>query len=277
MQVSQIHDLTTGKSKKIEYIRFPLRLGKDVFTYGEITPKTEEKFVKLMLAFKQFLELYEVDDYMVCATSAMREAHNGADIAKRVYYNVGLRIRIIDGQEEGSIISHAIDAYIGNGDYLHVDVGGGSTEFSIIRQKRKIAGHSFRMGSVRQLSDEKTKVIFAKMSNWLQLHLPSDVSEISMVGTGGNIKKLCELATGSKGNTLSADLLMEISENIASHSYEKRIKHFNMNADRADVIVPASKIYMEALSQVKAKEVVVPDVGLKDGMILHLCHKHRDG
>ena len=105
MQVSKVLDVEQYHSKKIEYIRFPLRLGQDVFSYGEITPKTEEKFVKLMLAFKQFLELYEVDDYMVCATSAMREAHNGLSIAKRVYYNVGLKVNIIDGEEEGNIIN----------------------------------------------------------------------------------------------------------------------------------------------------------------------------
>ena len=116
MQVSKVIDFDSLQTKKIEYIRFPLRLGQDVFTHGDIPPKTEEKFVKLMLAFKQFLELYEVDDYLVCATSAMREAQNGNSIAKRVYYNVGLRIRIIDGQEEGNIIGQAINPYLDEGD-----------------------------------------------------------------------------------------------------------------------------------------------------------------
>lgn len=273
MQVSKVLDANQYLVKKIEYIRFPLRLGQDVFNYGEITPKTEEKFVKLMLAFKQFLELYEVDDYMVCATSAMREAHNGASIAKRVYYNVGLKINIIEGEEEGNIINRAIFPFLDNGHYLHIDVGGGSTELGVISQREKTAVRSFRMGSVRQLSPDKEEKTFDKIGQWIDKYLPTDGQPVRIIGTGGNIKKLSEIATGTKGN-LSAEELITTSDYIAQFSYEERMRKFNMNPDRSDVIIPASRIYRNVVAMAKSSEIIVPDVGLKDGIIMSLCQKY---
>jgi exopolyphosphatase/guanosine-5'-triphosphate,3'-diphosphate pyrophosphatase len=274
MQVSKVVDAERFAFKKIEYIRFPLRLGHDVFAHGEITPRTEEKFVKLMLAFKQFLELYEVDDYMVCATSAMREAHNGLHIAKRVYYNVGLRINIIDGEEEGNIINKAIFPYLDNGSYLHIDVGGGSTELGIIVNQEKVAVRSFRMGSVRQLPAAQQEAAFGRMRDWLRAHLPAEEAQgIRMVATGGNIKKLAELA-GSNRYAFGMDEVQRISDHVALFDYDDRMKRFNMNPDRADVIVPAANIYLQVARMAGASAFVVPDVGLKDGIIISLCQKH---
>jgi exopolyphosphatase / guanosine-5'-triphosphate,3'-diphosphate pyrophosphatase len=273
MQVSQVLDVEQYLAKKIEYIRFPLRLGQDVFSYGEITPKTEEKFVKLMLAFKQFLELYEVDDYMVCATSAMREAHNGLSIAKRVYYTVGLKVNIIDGESEGNIINKAIFPFLDDGNYLHIDVGGGSTELGIISHREKTAVRSFRMGSVRSLPLDKEEKTFEKMKEWTQKYLPQDGRPIRVVATGGNIKKIVEIAGGTN-STISAAQLIATSELIAKFNYADRVRKFNMNPDRADVIIPAATIYKNVVQMANASEIIVPDVGLKDGIIMGLCQKY---
>ena len=276
LQVSTVKDWETKKVKSLEYIRFPLRLGKDVFNTGEITPPTEEKFVKLMIAFKQFLELYEVKDYMVCATSAMREAHNGQQIANRVYYAHGVRIQIIDGNEEGNMIVNAIGDLIGDQLSLHVDVGGGSTEISLLKNKERIAVKSFRMGSVRQLDDEKKERNFEKIALWLERYLPPYYDELKAVGTGGNIKKLYELSKTHSKRSIDITELSSISHKVASMSYEERVKDLGLNPDRADVIVPASEIYLRIFKMAGVQQVLVPDIGLKDGIIKTLMRKHSN-
>jgi len=275
-QVSKVIHTEKRKLKKIEYIRFPLRLGKDVFETGEISRKTEEKFIRLMIAFKQFLELYEVDDYMICATSAMREAHNGELIANRVYYSEGLRIQILDGAKEGEIISSSILNFLNGGLYIHIDVGGGSTELSLIDDKKRIAVHSFRIGSVRKLDEEDKIRTFRKMKHWLEDHLPADTIVENSIGTGGNIRKLYELTDHpNKKKVASYEELERISEWITQHSYEDRISELSLNADRADVIVPASEIYLKVMKMAGAQRMFIPDVGLKDGMIELLMKKHE--
>ena len=273
-QVCTVVDWDKKQTKKIEYIRFPLRLGKDVFEKGEIGPLTEERFVKLMIAFKQFLELYEVEDYMVCATSAMREAHNGQQIANRVYYSHGLRINIIDGSEEGEIITQAADKYIGSGLYLHIDVGGGSTELSLLRDRERVAVKSFKIGSVRQLDEEKKEQTFEKMSQWLSKYLPLRHKTMKAIGTGGNIKKLYELSKTPNKKPISLKELEKVVQLVNRYTVEERMSELNMNADRADVIAPASEIYLRVMEMAQVNQIVVPDIGLKDGIIKTLLNKH---
>ena len=276
LQIAVVASWENAKIKNLEYIRFPLRLGKDVFNIGEISPPTEERFVKLMIAFKQFLELYEVEDYMVCATSAMREAHNGEQIAKRVYYSHGVRIEIIDGATEGSIITNAISDYVDEGLCLHIDVGGGSTELGIIKGKERMAVKSFRMGSVRQLDDENKARTFAKMNDWLEKNLPLGYKTIQAVGTGGNLKKLYELAKTPSKKPISYASLEAVSQMVAGLTYEQRVADLGLNTDRADVIVPASEIYLNVMKMAQAKQIIVPDVGLKDGILKTLFNKHAE-
>ncbi|MFT6961368.1 MAG: exopolyphosphatase/guanosine-5'-triphosphate,3'-diphosphate pyrophosphatase [Flammeovirgaceae bacterium] len=276
LQISAVVDWENATLKKMEYIRFPLRLGKDVFETGEITPPTEERFVKLMIAFKQFLELYEVQDYMVCATSAMREAHNGKLIAKRVYYAHGVQIQIIDGALEGEIITNAVEKYIENGLYLHIDVGGGSTELSIIQNKERVAVKSFRMGSVRQLDEEKKERVYEKINDFLTKNLPIQREYFKAVGTGGNIKKMYELVSPGNRKAVLLKELQKTREIILAHTYEERISKLNMNADRADVIVPASEIYLKVMEMAQVNQMIVPDVGLKDGILQTLFKKHAE-
>lgn len=274
-QVSKVIDHKKRKLKKIEYIRFPLRLGKDVFSTGEISRITEEKFIRLMIAFKQFLELYEVDDYMICATSAMREAHNGELIANRVYYSEGLRIQILDGAKEGDIISSAILPFLSDGLYLHIDVGGGSTELSLLYQKKRIAVQSFRMGSVRRLEEQDKTRVFRKMKHWLEDHFPVGEPLTGGIGTGGNIRKLYELSNeSSKKKLVAYEELLRVSNWISSFSYEDRMSELSLNSDRADVIVPASAIYLKVMEMAGVKQIFVPDVGLKDGIVELLMRRN---
>lgn len=274
-QVSKVINREKRKLKKVEYIRFPLRLGKDVFAHGEISRKTEEKFIRLMIAFKQFLELYQVEDYMICATSAMREAHNGELIANRVYYSEGLRIQILDGAKEGEIISSSILPFLNGGLYLHIDVGGGSTELSLIENKKRIAVHSFRMGSVRRLDEEDKIRTFRKMKHWLEDHIPINKVLENSIGTGGNIRKMFELIEGpTKKKIASVEELRKVHDWVQSYSYEERISELSLNPDRADVIGPAAEIYLTIMEMAGATSMFVPDVGLKDGIIELLMQRN---
>jgi exopolyphosphatase/guanosine-5'-triphosphate,3'-diphosphate pyrophosphatase len=271
LQISNvISDSKDTYFKKVEYVRFPLRLGSDVFTYNKITAKSEEKFVKLMQNFKNFIDLYEVDDYMACATSAMREATNGAEIAQRVYYNIGLKIHIIDGIKEAELINKSIINYISEGNFLHIDVGGGSTELNVYVNKKKMASRSYQLGSVRGFDPILFRENFTQIRDWLreQPFLPHQ--PIFSVGTGGNISKLFELSEVKKDNYVNVSELEKIAARIEKMSYEDRLLHLKLNHDRADVIVPASKIYIGIMKLAGVKDIIVPDMGLKDGIIISL-------
>ncbi|MCS7004239.1 MAG: phosphatase [Cytophagales bacterium] len=261
--------------KKVEYIRFPLRLGADVFTFGKITQKNEEKFVKLMQNFKNFVELYETDDYMACATSAMREASNGEEIALRVYYNIGLKINIIDGQREAELINKSIYNYIQDGNYLHIDVGGGSTELNVYVNRQKINSKSYPLGSVRHYSEETFFYQMKEIREWLSAQPFLPLIPVIGIGTGGNINKLFELTEKKKGNRVKLKHIEQTANCIANMSLEERLFKLKLNHDRADVIVPASRIYLEILHMVGAKEIIVPDMGLKDGIIISLYENFK--
>ncbi len=260
--------------KKMEYVRFPLRLGHDVFSTNRISDKSKEKFKKLMRAFKLLLELYEVDDYMACATSAMRESENGAILAKEVKEEIGLAIEIIDGQREAELINTAIRSYLGTKTYLHIDVGGGSTELNVYHEGKKIKTRSFKVGSVRILEHYDLPIVWSDMEQWVKEHVRGDMGKVTAVGTGGNISKIFELAKLKPHRLMSLKKMGEVKTMIERHSLEERIYKLQMNPDRADVIIPASSIYMSVMEWAKAKYMFVPEVGLKDGMMLHLFERN---
>lgn len=260
--------------KKLEYIRFPLRLGHDVFTLGYISDKSREKFRKLMKAYKLLLELYEVDDYMFCATSAMRESENGFDLAKQVEEEFGVHINIIDGHVEAELINKAIVSYLQNDTYLHIDVGGGSTELNLYAHGKKIKTRSFKVGSVRVLEHHDSPVMWDDMERWVKEHVSKDLGKITAVGTGGNISKIYELARLKPGKLLSIKKMKDIRSMVEGLSLDERIYKLQMNPDRADVIVPASNIYLQVMEWARAKNMLVPEVGLKDGIMLHLYEKN---
>jgi exopolyphosphatase / guanosine-5'-triphosphate,3'-diphosphate pyrophosphatase len=270
-QVSTVLDNSpTLLFKKLEYVRFPLRLGHDVFSTGRISSKSIEKFKKLMNAFKLLVELYEVDDYMFCATSAMRESENGPELVDDIRDNLGITINIIDGNREAELINRAISSYLTEKTYLHIDVGGGSTELNLYTGGKKIKTRSFKIGSVRVLEHNDSPVMWEDMERWVKENIKKSYGKVTAVGTGGNISKIFELARQKPGKTVSIKKVKEIRTMIESYSIEQRIYQLQMNPDRADVIVPAADIYTKVMEWAHASSILVPEVGLKDGIMLYL-------
>ncbi|HYI77128.1 MAG TPA: phosphatase [Chryseolinea sp.] len=260
--------------KKLEYVRFPLRLGHDVFSTGRISSKSAEKFKKLMKAFRLLIELYEVDDYMFCATSAMRESENGADLVTAVQEEIGIFINIIDGNREAEFINRAISSYLSTKTYLHIDVGGGSTELNLYFNGKKIRTRSFKVGSVRVLEHNDSPIMWQDMEHWVKENIKKSYGKVTAVGTGGNISKIFDLALSKPGKTISIKKVKQIRDMIDSYSIDERIYKLQMNPDRADVIIPASNIYLKVMEWARATSILVPEVGLKDGIIFHLYEKN---
>ena len=260
--------------KKTEYLRFPLRLGQDVFKRGIISEQTAAKFLKLMTAFKYLIDLYEVRDHIAVATSAMREASNGMALVDEVFRVCGLKIQIIEGGIEAEILSKAIIPVIDDGNFVHIDVGGGSTELNVYSGKERIASKSFNIGSVRKLSSEGKAALFDSMKMWyadLQSNL--SLKSVGAIGTGGNINKLYSLANVKGDSVMSIFEMEAIRAYISAYTVEQRVSHLMMNPDRADVILPASEIYLKIMKMIGATNMYVPGVGLKDGLVYNLYEK----
>lgn len=261
--------------KKLEYVRFPLRLGHDVFTTGRISAESQVKFRKLMKAYKLLLELYEVHDFMFCATSAMREAENGQLLVNEIFEELAIPIHIIDGNREAELINRAIHSYLTDKTYLHIDVGGGSTELNLYTAGKKVKTRSFKIGSVRVLEHNDSPLMWQDMEKWIKEHVKKDLGKVTAVGTGGNISKIFELARVRPGKTMSLKRIRDIRTTIERFSMDERIYKLQMNPDRADVIIPATDIYIKVMEWAHASSILVPDVGLKDGMMLLMFEKNK--
>jgi exopolyphosphatase / guanosine-5'-triphosphate,3'-diphosphate pyrophosphatase len=260
--------------KKVEYVRFALRLGHDVFNDGEISPESEVRIFKLLNAYKLLMDLHEVKDYLICATSAMREAGNSHAVITRIHQILDMKIHIIEGTKEAELINDVVVQALDNANYLHIDVGGGSTELNIYVNREKIASRSFKIGSVRTLENKEKEGDWEKMKKWICSNIDVKNAKITAVGTGGNISKLFNISPNHEGETsMTYDELKRLKEYVSSFTYEERINKLRLNADRADVIVPAAQIYLSAMKWAGAKNIIVPDLGLKDGIIKMVYEK----
>ena len=273
MQISSVLDSEVNNFKKVEYVRFPLRLGHDVFTEGRISEFNEDRMVKLMLVYQMLMELHEVEDFMACATSAMRESENGIEVRDRIAQRTGIFIHVIDGKREAELTNNVVVKSLDNGQYLHIDVGGGSTELNLYIDKVKINSKSFKLGSVRLLEGKESKGAWKAMEKWIKENIHPDMP-VKTVGTGGNINKLFDLSSKLTEKSASLEEIRRMKEYIASFSLEDRVNKLMLNPDRADVIVPAGDIYISAMEWAGATEMQVPDVGLKDGIIQLLYEKY---
>ena len=227
-----------------------------------------------MKAFRLLIELYEVEDYMFCATSAMRESENGAELVKEVEEEIGITINVIDGNREAEFINRAIISYLSEKTYLHIDVGGGSTELNLYANGKKIKTRSFKIGSVRVLEHTDSPIMWQDMEHWVRENIKKSYGKVTAVGTGGNISKIFELASSRPGKTISIKKVKQIRDMVEGFSIEERIYKLQMNPDRADVIIPASNIYLKVMEWARATSILVPEVGLKDGIIFHLYEKN---
>jgi exopolyphosphatase/guanosine-5'-triphosphate,3'-diphosphate pyrophosphatase len=256
--------------KNLQLLRFPLRLGKEVFSQGKISLETGDKFLKLMSTFKNLIDLYEVVDYCAVATSAMREAGNGLELNQRIKSEIGLNIQIISGKEEAGFLNKAIMPVLLDKAYIHIDVGGGSTELNLIQGKQLVESCSFKIGSVRQLKTKERAAIFASIKEWIRSTSFYKKKNVIGIGTGGNMNRLYNLANNASKMAISYAELKALRAYVAEFTYDQRMSILKMNPDRADVIVPASEIYLRVLKEMGCDQILVPKVGLKDGLIYEL-------
>ncbi len=261
--------------KKISYTRIPLRLGMEVFETGIISEKKAEEFRKSVLAFKLIAEVFNVTELRACATSAMREAKNGIAIQKMIKKETGVPIEIIDGDEEANIIfsSFLLVDYDFNKSFIVIDVGGGSTEISIFYQGEKNNSKSFRIGTIRMIKEKVQSNIWTKITAWLNKNLKKD-TEYVVFGTGGNINKIHKLLGKKKNEPIPTKELIELSTDLESLNIAERITKYQLKSDRADVIFPASQIFIKIIKQLNCHELFVPKIGLSDGMIHQMDMKY---
>lgn len=254
---------------KNSIVRVPIRLGEDSFTVGEISSKNVKRLTRAFKAFKQIMKVHEVSRYRAYATSALREASNTPWVLDKIKEKTGISVEVIDGRKEAKIISTNRDLQninIRNKTFLFVDVGGGSTEFSIIRNGELLASKSFKLGTVRLLNDLVPDRVWKEIKKWVVGHT-KEYKKIAVLGTGGNINKLVKLTSTKEGKPLSLVALSSIYHQLQSLTYEERILQFELNPDRADVILPATRIYLRAMGWCGATRIYIPKAGLADGMI----------
>ncbi len=264
------------KFKKVMMLRVPLRLGFDVFSIGELSEKKVDKLRRLMKAFRQLMKIYDVDDYRAYATSAMRDARNGRMIIKKIEKDTGIRIEIIDGQEEARMIynNHIECMEDRQGNYMYVDVGGGSTEINLLTNGELVWSVSYNIGTVRMLSNAVKEGTWQQMEEEL-MKVTEGVAAINIIGSGGNINKLFRLADkkDKKLQRLPVSSLQTVYDVLKPLTPEERVEAFSLKQDRADVIVPAAEIFLKIAEVVHAEYIYVPVIGLSDGIIDNLYAK----
>jgi len=260
--------------KKTSLVRVPIRLGAEVFLDGKISENSANRMVDAMTAFKLLMKTHNITRFRACATSAMREASNGRQVAEAIEKKSGLSINIIDGNDEAAIIASTDLKNLIQDDkvFLYVDVGGGSTELTVFANGKNVASKSFKLGTVRLLEDRVDESIWGEMELWIKKEL-KDYKHVSMIGSGGNINSIFKKSGKKLGKPLSYLYLSSYYELMKSLSYEERITELDMNPDRADVVIPATRIYLSAMKWSKAKNVYVPKIGLSDGIVKSLYNE----
>lgn len=265
---------------KVLMLRVPLRLGFDVFDIGKISEKKEKNMIRLMKAFRHLIKIYDVKHCRACATSAMRDAKNGMDIIKQIEKKTGVHIDIIDGQEEAKIIynNHVEHMEDQKGNYMYVDVGGGSTEINLLSEGQLVCSRSYNIGTVRMLNNAVKDSEWERLKNDLA-ELAKSYPQTNIIGSGGNINKLYRLADkkNKKKMTMQVSVLQELHTRLKALSLEERMEQFGMKPDRADVIIPAGEIFLTIASIIGASYIHVPVIGLSDGIIdeLYLQNKNN--
>ena len=265
---------------KVLMLRVPLRLGFDVFDIGKISEKKEKNMIRLIKAFRHLMKIYDVKHCRACATSAMRDAKNGMDIIKQIEKKTGVHIDIIDGQEEAKIIynNHVEHMEDQKGNYMYVDVGGGSTEINLLSEGQLVCSRSYNIGTVRMLNNAVKDSEWERLKNDLA-ELAKSYPQTNIIGSGGNINKLYRLADkkNKKKMTMQVSVLQELHTRLKALSLEERMEQFGMKPDRADVIIPAGEIFLTIANIIGASYIHVPVIGLSDGIIdeLYLQNKNN--
>lgn len=259
----------SSRIKKQLFVRIPLRLGKDVFALGKISKERQRMMMHMMKGFKQFMELYNVEHFRACATSAMRDAENGKKVMRRIEKETGIKLEIIPGAEEAQLLCNNLveNTESGVGNFAYVDVGGGSTEISLLHDGVLAESHSFNIGTLRMLAGAVTPEERNAMCRMLEKYA-EDFPGTKIIGSGGNINRLFRLAKikGDSRSLLVATLKQLYAE-LAPLSLEERMEQFKLKDDRADVIIPAAEIFLLVARSLKCEDILVPNISLADSIV----------
>jgi exopolyphosphatase/guanosine-5'-triphosphate,3'-diphosphate pyrophosphatase len=257
--------------QKLSLVRVPIRLGEDVFNDGIISDEKKNQFVKTIKAYKLLMDIYQVKDFRAIATSAMREARNGNEIANLIKKETDIDISLIDGKMEADLIFSTIytQNINKNDSYLFIDVGGGSTEITIFNQGKRVESKSFKIGTVRLLQNKVEEQNWEELDDWLNNVVNSE-KDIKAIGTGGNINRYFKLSRNNHLEPVKLKVLKELYEDLNALTTEERTEKYRLRYDRADVIVPAGKIYLTILEKCGIDEIIVPKIGLSDGIVYYL-------
>ena len=268
--ISNVTEYKDGSTDftKMTLVRIPLRLGFDVFKDGIIGEKKRRKLVNTMKTYALLMDIYDVESYKACATSAMRDATNGPEILKQIQEEAGIDISIISGKEEANIIyeTHIAENLVEGKSYLYIDVGGGSTEVTLFADKHTIFKESFNIGTIRLLNDAVTDEQWEYMKQFIKTHT-KPYAPIEAIGSGGNINKVFSISKRKEGKALTLDLIKDYYKELSMLSVEERTHLYKLRTDRADVVVPALHIYISVMRWAGADRIYVPKIGLADGLI----------
>mgnify|MGYP003593208338 FL=1 len=263
--------------EKASLIRIPIRLGDDVFKTGTISENRIENLLKTLKAFNMLIDVYKPVDYIACATSAMREAENNIHVLERIKKETGILVKVIDGMEEAIMVC-SIDNLVIQDKYsfsVYIDVGGGSTEISVLKNHVLINSESFQIGTIRMLNNKVQAEEWQRMITWLNL-FKNDFGKLYLVGSGGNINKLSKLYSTQADYSLSLKDLKKGLKKLNSLTVEQRVDKMGLRPDRADVIVPAAEIFLAIMNTTQSEYVNVPRIGLSDGLIYSLYKKYKE-
>ena len=273
---AQVFNNNTVFFKKDALYRVPIRLGEDVFVNKKISDEKIDSLVNTMIAFKYLIKAYKPVDFMACATSAMREAENKDDIISEIKKQSDINVSIINGFEEANIIcsNHISDKLDKKGSYLYIDVGGGSTELTLISNNNVVKSQSFNIGTVRLLKGKVSENIWSILKSWIKENV-KEIENLEGIGSGGNINKVFKMSETKSGKPISYQKIKKIYKELDKFSFKERIKIVGLRPDRADVIIPAMDIYLFIMKLAKIKKLHVPEIGLSDGIIHLLYDKQK--
>lgn len=262
--------------EKATLIRIPIRLGKDVYKNNTISKKRATNLIKTLKAFKLLIDVYKPVDYTACATAAMREATNGPELLKQIKKETGIKVRTVDGMEEAEIV-RSIGGFVpppGKTHTMYVDLGGGSTEVSVLDKNGLVAARSFKIGTIRLLNKKVGEEQWDEMKTWLN-QFKDDFGKINIIGSGGNINKIAKLYGDIPTNTISYERLQYAYKYLKSFNLHERIEQLGLRPDRADVIVPAARVFIFVTKTVGSDSVLAPKIGLADGLVHQLYAAYK--
>lgn len=265
---------TLGKEcrfDRLNFLRIPLRLGFDVFAKGVIGTRRKKMLIETIDVFARLIRIHEVDHYIACATSAMRDAENAKEIIKEIRQQTGIGIDVISGDLEAEIIyeNHIAEGLDAGHSYLYIDVGGGSTELTFYHRSEVVFQRSFNVGAIRMLTEHLDDSVWQEMKQFLR-EFARKYDQVTAIGSGGNINKLASLVNGKSLKPISIETVRDMHKELSELSVDERMLRYKLKRDRADVIVPALLIYSHLMKWGGIQEIYVPKIGLADGLIHHL-------